>query len=119
MWQRWSASTAPLEHEDGPSTTLNIGTGRGTTVRELVDAVEGVLGRKIPVREAAARPGDVAGGFAEVGKIQRVLGWSAAQTVDEGIASALAWERRRDAVLDSIGRPSWPAGGRACRDPAR
>jgi UDP-glucose 4-epimerase len=90
-----------LEQADQPWNALNIGTGRGTTVRELVGVVEAVLKRPIPVREAAARPGDVAGGFATVDKARLMLGWTAEQSVAEAVASAVAWETRRRANVES------------------
>ena len=92
-----------LERADQPWTIFNVGTGRGMTVRELVQVVEGVLGREINVREAPPRPGDVAGGFAEVAKISNVLGWSATHSVADGVASAFAWEERRDRLAGALG----------------
>ena len=93
-----------IERADRPWTIFNVGTGRGMTVRELVQVVEGELGRELQVREAPARPGDVAGGFAEVAKVRSVLGWSACHSVAEGVASALAWEEQRDADNDRLER---------------
>ncbi len=80
-------------------TVLNVGTGAGTTVRELIGHVEQVLGRPVPVREAPARPGDVAGAFANVDRAVELLGWRAELTIAEAVESALAWAERRESVL--------------------
>ena len=82
-----------------PSTIINIGTGSGVTVRELVAAFEEVYGRPVPVREAPARPGDAVGAYANVDKAREVLGWTAELTLEESIASALAWADKRQEVL--------------------
>lgn len=78
---------------------FNVGTGRGTTVRELVSAFQSVTGMTIPVIEAPRRAGDVAGAYAGVGRIEAELGWHAELTIEDGIASALAWMRHRSDVL--------------------
>ncbi len=90
---------AVLAAVDAPSTILNVGTGEGVTVRELIAAFERVFGRPVPVREAPPRPGDAVGAFANVDKARDVLGWTASLTLDEAIASALAWSDRRREVL--------------------
>lgn len=81
------------------SRVFNVGTGRGTTVRELVAAFESVTGMTLPVVEAPRRPGDVAGAYAGVGRIDVELGWRAEQSFEEALHSAVAWMRRRESVL--------------------
>ncbi|QIK65799.1 UDP-glucose 4-epimerase GalE [Nocardioides sp. HDW12B] len=84
---------------DAPSTIINVGTGDGVTVRELVASFERVFGEQVPVREAPPRPGDAVGAFANVDKAREVLGWTASLTIDDAIASALAWGRKRKEIL--------------------
>ncbi len=88
-----------LAQQDATSLVLNVGTGSGVTVRELVTAFEKVYGAEVPVREAPPRPGDAVGAYANVDEVHRVLGWSAALGIEDAIASALAWGRRRKEVL--------------------
>ena len=88
-----------IQTEGAPSTILNLGTGSGVTVRELVTAFEGVYGKPVPVLEGPPRPGDAVGAFANVDKARAVLGWSSSLTLEDGIASALAWGRRRKEIL--------------------
>ena len=85
--------------DGGTSTVLNIGTGEGVTVRELLAAFERVTGATLNVAEAPPRPGDAVGAFANVDKAHRVLGWKAEHSIDDAIASALAWGERRREVL--------------------
>jgi UDP-glucose 4-epimerase len=84
---------------DAPSTVINIGTGEGVTVRELVASFERVFGEKVPLKEAPPRPGDAVGAFANVDKATRLLDWKTELTLDDAIASALAWGEHRREVL--------------------
>ena len=81
------------------STAINVGTGRGVTVRELLKVVEDVHGRPVPTVEGPPRPGDPAGGYANVDRARRLLDWQAELSLVDGVRSALGWLRRRRAVL--------------------
>ena len=72
---------------------INLGTGEGVTVREIVAAFERVHGAPIPQRDAPPRPGDVAGAFTNADKAERLLRWRAEMTLEEGIRDALAWRQ--------------------------
>ncbi len=78
---------------------INLGTGKGVTVRELIGAFEKVYGKKLPVREAPPRPGDVAGAFANADTALVALGWKAEKSIEEGIADSLRWGEKRPTVL--------------------
>jgi UDP-glucose 4-epimerase len=78
---------------------INLGTGRGTTVLELVTAFNDVVADSVPVVLGPPRPGDVAGACAAADKAARKLGWRAERTITQAIADALAWEARRAEVL--------------------
>jgi UDP-glucose 4-epimerase len=88
-----------LRRVDAPSTIINVGTGSGVTVRELVTAFENVFGQRVPVKEAPPRPGDAVGAFANVDKARDVLGWTASLSIEDAIGSALAWGRKRKSIL--------------------
>jgi UDP-glucose 4-epimerase len=88
-----------IESVGAPSVTLNVGRGDGVTVRELVAAFERVFGREVPLREAPPRPGDAIGSFANVDRAAQLLGWRTELSIDEAIASALAWADKRQEVL--------------------
>ncbi len=77
-----------------PSRTINVGTGSGMTVRELVAAFQEVVGPGLDVRDGAARPGDGAGAYAVTTLAERLLDWRPELTVQQGIRDALAWAER-------------------------
>lgn len=75
-------------------TALNLGTGAGYTVREIVAAASAVAGQTIPVREAPRRPGDPAVLVASNEKAGKLLGWQPEMTdIRAIIASAWDWHR--------------------------
>jgi UDP-glucose 4-epimerase len=78
---------------------INVGTGTGITVRELLGAFEQALGRPIPTREAPRRPGDSPGCYARTERAGRLLDWRATLSVADGIRHSLQWSRIRDSVL--------------------
>jgi len=74
------------------SAKYNLGTGGGTSVREIIAACERVTGRKITVSEQPRRPGDPARLIASSDKIHKELGWAPKfQSIDRIIESAWAW----------------------------
>ncbi|TYL44973.1 UDP-glucose 4-epimerase GalE [Nocardioides sp. BGMRC 2183] len=85
--------------EGAPYAYINLGAGDGVTVRELIAAVERVVGKPVPTREAPSRPGDAVGAFANADKAARVLDWRTELSLDEAIASALAWGEKRKSIL--------------------
>lgn len=74
---------------------INLGTGSGTTVRELVDAFRRVVGGEGKVEESGARPGDVVGCFTRSEKAERLLGWKPEKSIEDGVRDALAWSEVR------------------------
>jgi UDP-glucose 4-epimerase len=106
VWDLARAHVAAVErfggvvtHDRGTSTVINLGTGRGVTVRELVATFQEVFGSEVPVREAPPRPGDAVGAFALVDKARDVLGWTAELELRDAITSALAWAEKRHEIL--------------------
>lgn len=83
---------------DEPYQVINLGTGDGVTVRELVAAFERVTGEALPVVETDRRPGDQAGAFAIVDRAAEVLQWRAARSVDDGVRDAIAWAEKLRAL---------------------
>ncbi|GAA4379444.1 UDP-glucose 4-epimerase GalE [Nocardioides caricicola] len=82
-----------------PSVVINVGTGDGVTVRELVTAFENVFGQEVPVREAPPRPGDAVGAFANVDRSAELLDWRTELSLEDAIGSALAWGAKRQEIL--------------------
>jgi UDP-glucose-4-epimerase GalE len=70
------------------SAVLNLGTGEGSSVREVVAAVEQVIGKRLPHSIAARRPGDPAILLADPSRAQERLGWKASRSLRDMIASS-------------------------------
>jgi UDP-glucose 4-epimerase len=89
----------PARPGPGGSAAINLGTGTGTTVRELLSAFNQCVDQPIAAVPAPRRPGDVAGVFARNELAAQRLGWRATYSITEGIAHSLQWAERRDRVL--------------------
>lgn len=104
VWDLALAHVAALQQFDEaragePYGVINLGTGTGTTVRELTDAFTAVTGERLDIREAEPRPGDAAGCFTRSDKAARLLGWRPSQSLADGIRQSLEWTRRRPDIL--------------------
>jgi len=73
---------------------LNIGTGTGYSVRQIVAAYSRACGRDLPIRVVARRPGDVPSVYADAGRARAVLGWAAKCDLDRMCSDAWAWQKR-------------------------
>lgn len=73
-------------------TSVNLGTGRGFSVLELVKTFEAVSGRRVPYRIADRRAGDVAVMYADPTLAQHLLGWTATQTLTDMCRDAWHWQ---------------------------
>ena len=62
---------------------VNLGTGKGTSVLEIVHAFERASGKKVPYRIAPRRPGDIAACYADVSLAENLLGWRAEKNIDD------------------------------------
>ncbi|WP_371423146.1 UDP-glucose 4-epimerase GalE [Tardiphaga sp.] len=73
---------------------VNLGTGRGTSVLELVDAYAGACGKTIPITFAPRRAGDIASYYASAELAANVLGWHAKRGIAEMCRDAWNWQRK-------------------------
>ncbi|KAJ8506425.1 hypothetical protein OPV22_007311 [Ensete ventricosum] len=69
----------------------NLGTGRGTSVLEMVNAFEKVAGKKIPIKLCPRRPGDATAVYASTEKAQKELGWKARYAIEEMCRDQWNW----------------------------
>lgn len=83
---------------------INLGTGSGVTVRELVSAFERVYGKPINKVEMPPRAGDVAGAYANADTARKMLGWQAKLSIEQGISDALKWGELRNSILNYGGQ---------------
>ncbi|HTB80722.1 MAG TPA: UDP-glucose 4-epimerase GalE [Opitutaceae bacterium] len=82
----------PKLEKPGAQLFYNLGTGRPTSNREVIRAVEKATGKKVPVIEAPRRPGDPPALYADSTKAQRELGWKIKfPDIDSIVATAWKW----------------------------
>jgi UDP-glucose-4-epimerase GalE len=80
------------------SIAVNLGTGHGRSVREVIAAAETTSGRKVPARDAPRRPGDPPALVADPSLAAELLGWRARHSdLDTILRTALAWQVRPSA----------------------
>lgn len=73
---------------------FNLGTGRGSSVLEVVNSFEKTTGVKLNYKIVPRRPGDVISVYADTRKANEVLGWKAKETMEDALASAWKWEKK-------------------------
>lgn len=73
----------------GRHRTFNIGSGRGTSLNELVRMIEGVLGRPVEVRHLPGRTYDIPVSVLDIGRARAGLGWQPRMAIEDGIARVL------------------------------
>ena len=76
---------------DDRSEIFNLGTGRGSSVREVLDATEAYSGVDVPVVHSPRRPGDPVAAWADTTKAHELLGWRARYGLQEIVATAWDW----------------------------
>ena len=74
--------------------TFNLGTGKGSSVLEVITAFEKVSGQKLPYKIVGRREGDVISAYANTDKANKVLGWKASFSLEDALASAWKWEQK-------------------------
>ena len=72
---------------------FNLGTGKGSSVLEVIRSFERVSGQKLNYKIVDRRPGDVVQAYADTTKANKVLGWKAISTLDKAMESAWEWEK--------------------------
>ena len=80
--------------EKGTSLSVNLGTGKGYSVLDVVRAVEKASGRPVEYKVVARRAGDVAQCYADPTLAKRLLGWEAKRTLEQMCADAWRWQSR-------------------------
>ena len=96
-----------------PNITVNLGTGRGISVLQLVHAFEQVCGRAIPVEIVGRRAGDVAEVYADPALARKLLGWRAGLGVEAMCRDAWRWQSMNPAGYRDADVPAFtPAAPR-------
>lgn len=76
---------------------VNVGSGRGTTVRELADAFNQQVERPVPIEYDGRRAGDTVGCYASIARAEDVLGWRPERSVDDAMVDVLGWAKSEEA----------------------
>ena len=82
-----------VQPEKSLAEAFNIGTGTGTSVRELLDGFQQATGQPVPYEFGNRRPGDIVVMYANAEKAARLLGWKAERTVNDAMRDAWRWWR--------------------------
>lgn len=86
------AALEALTTTDKPVNIWNLGSGRGTSVLELLHAFEKAVGRELPYEVVARRPGDVATSYADPSRANEELGWRTTRTVEDMCVDTWRWQ---------------------------
>ena len=89
---------AALLAADREPAVCHVGSGEGTSTRQIFDALAALTGYGLPPRLAAERPGDIARIRLDSARARSRWGWTARTPLDEGLAATVAWFRERQAA---------------------
>ena len=73
---------------------FNLGTGKGSSVLEVIQSFERVSGQKLPYEIGVRRDRDVIATYADTTKANNILGWKTKRSLDEAVSSAWEWEKK-------------------------
>ena len=80
---------------------FNLGTGKGSSVLEVINTFEKVSGQQLPYKIVDRREGDITAAYADTQKANDILGWKSQESLEEALRSAWTWENRvkeKDAI---------------------
>jgi UDP-glucose-4-epimerase GalE len=80
--------------KDAGSVAVNLGSGQGTSVKEILDAVEKVTGKPVPRRISPRRPGDPPALVADPRRAETLLHWKTKRSLEEIVSTAWKWMQR-------------------------
>jgi UDP-glucose 4-epimerase len=95
-----AAHVKALEHlaAGNPSLAVNLGTGNGTSVQDVISAVENVTGKPVPRKNVTRRVGDPPALVANPAKAQALLHWKATRNLHDIVTTAWNWMERQRTV---------------------
>jgi UDP-glucose-4-epimerase GalE len=91
------AHVKALQHllDGKPSFIVNLGTGQGSSVKQVLSTVEEVTGKKVPTKIVARRPGDPPALVADPTRAQQILKWKTQRSLRDSVATAWKWMQNR------------------------
>lgn len=84
-----------LLNNDEVGEIINLGTGTGNSVLEIVKKVQEVTGVKFEIKKGKERQGEYAKIYADIKKAKKILGWSPKRTIEDSINSLVKWYKKR------------------------
>lgn len=95
------AHIAAMEYLDNTNSQselipVNLGTGKGHSVLEVIQRFEAVTGQKLHYHMGPKREGDITAAYASIEKAKQLLQWEPQHTLDEALTSAWAWEQKNN-----------------------
>jgi UDP-glucose 4-epimerase len=87
--------------EGGSTTAVNLGTGTGSSVLEVIEEAAEIAGRPVPYRVGPRRPGDPSATYADPRRGRELLGWTATHGLTEIVRTAYDWHRSQLAAEQS------------------
>jgi UDP-arabinose 4-epimerase len=100
------AHVKALQHliAGNPSFTVNLGTGEGSSVKEVMSMVEEVTGKKVPHKIVPRRAGDPPALVADPKKAQQILGWKTKRSLRDSVSTAWKWMQRQQKMAGATVR---------------
>eukprot|EP00730_Choanoeca_flexa_P014353 TRINITY_DN6248_c0_g1_i4.p1 TRINITY_DN6248_c0_g1~~TRINITY_DN6248_c0_g1_i4.p1 ORF type:complete len:402 (+),score=50.67 TRINITY_DN6248_c0_g1_i4:206-1411(+) len=93
--------------QPGEMRIYNVGTGRGTSVRQFINSCSNATGRPLKVQEHPPRPGDAAAIYADCTKIKKEIGWEAGyKDITEALRTAWLWQQAHPTGYKDIKPPA-------------
>ena len=85
--------------------TVNLGTGRGHSVLEIIKAFEQVIGKVIPYQFAGRREGDVAASYADSSLADEVIGWKSERNLEDMCRDYWRWQQASTSHINNAHEP--------------
>jgi len=100
------AHVKALQHlmAGNPSFTVNLGTGEGSSVKQVISTVEEVTGKKVPHKIVPRRPGDPPALVADPRKAQQILNWKTKRSLRDSVSTAWRWLQKQQEMAGASTR---------------
>jgi hypothetical protein len=92
---------------------FNLGTGKGTSVLQIIEAFGKACGKKIPYQIDPRRPGDVDANYADCSKAKREMGWEAKYTIDDMCRDSWNWQSKNPNGYEGVAMAATSPDGRS------
>jgi UDP-glucose 4-epimerase len=97
VWDVAGAHVAAVHNwaADARHEIVNVGSGVGTTVRQLAEVFNSLVETPVAIEYGSRRAGDIVGGYASTERVRELFGWTPTRTVSDAVTDALRWAEHR------------------------